>query len=55
MFHTKTNTWALGAALLASVALPASATTVFSSVGADAAAVQGTVDAFRAALGACRT
>ena len=51
MFHTKTNTWALGAALLASVALPASATTVFSSVGADAAAVQGTVDAFRAALG----
>ena len=52
MFHTKTNTWALGAALLASVALPASATTVFSSVGADAAAVQGTVDAFRAALGA---
>ena len=52
MFHKKTNTWALSAALLASVALPAGATSVFSSVGADAAAVQGSVDAFRAALGA---
>ena len=53
MVDKKTQTWALGAALLASVAMPAgAATTVFSGVGADAASIQGNVDAFRAALGA---
>ena len=51
MIHKKAQTWALSAALLASVAMPAGATTIFSSVGADAASVQGSVDAFRAALG----
>ena len=53
MFRNKTNTWALGVTLLASVTLPVgAATTVFSGIGADAAAVQSTVDAFRTALGA---
>ena len=52
MIQNKAQTWALSAALLASVAMPASATSVFSSVGADATAIQGSVDAFRAALGA---
>lgn len=52
MIHEKAQIWALSAALLASVAMPAGATSVFSSVGADAAAIQGSVDAFRAALGA---
>lgn len=52
MIHNKPQIWALSAALLASVAMPAGATSIFSSVGADAAAIQGSVDAFRAALGA---
>ena len=47
-----TNSWVLSVALLSSFAMPAGAVSVFSSVGADAAAVQGSVDAFRAALGA---
>lgn len=53
MVQKKTQTWALSAALLACVSMPAGAApTVFSSVGADAASIQASVDAFRAALGA---
>ncbi len=53
MVQKKTQTWALSAALLACISMPAGAApTVFSSVGADAASIQASVDAFRAALGA---